>query len=63
MDEQKSNWEKTAADYERPSNYIVGKVDLDAVTNRLAGEKNLGRLLELGAGPESHTGKWFLCKI
>jgi len=49
------DWSRFAADYEARSAYVVGKDDLDKIGEKLAEQKNLGKLLELGCGPGIFT--------
>lgn len=48
-------WFRFAEDFDERSFYVIGEADLNAVQNRLAKQKNLGCVLELGCGNGMYT--------
>ena len=53
--EKETYWSKFADDLEERTNYVVGKNDIEIIKTVLAGQKNLGKTLELGCGNGTYS--------
>ncbi len=55
MTEKEVYWSRFADDFEERSNYVVGKADMDMVLKKLAEQKDLKKILELGCGNGTYS--------
>jgi ubiquinone/menaquinone biosynthesis C-methylase UbiE len=55
MTDKEAYWSRFADDFENQSNYVVGQADVDIILNRLAGQADLKKTLELGCGHGTYS--------
>ena len=55
MTEKEVYWSRFADDFEKQSNYVVGKTDVDVILRRLAEQNDLKMALELGCGTGTYS--------